>query len=41
MPFENLFEDMCWRPITDDAKDFILQCLVRELDERPSIGDLF
>ena len=38
---ESIFNDPCWRPISDDAKDFILQCLVREKDERPSIDDLF
>ena len=36
-----MFSDPCWRPISDDAKDFILQCLVREKNERPGIEDLF
>ena len=27
--------------MSDDAKDFILQCLVRDMDDRPSINDLF
>ena len=39
-PLESLFIDPCWRPVSDDAKDFILQCLVREKDERPAIADL-
>ena len=40
-PLDSLFVDSCWKSISDDGKDFILQCLVREKDERPSIEDLF
>ena len=36
-----MFSDPCWRPISDDAKDFILQCLVRDKGDRPSVEDLF
>ena len=37
---ETMFDDPCWYTVSDDAKDFILQCLVREVNERPSINDL-
>lgn len=39
-PLQSIFEDPRWRSISDDAKDFILQCLVREQEERPAVGDL-
>lgn len=35
------FRERCWKPVSDDAKDFVLQCLVRDQEERPSINDLF
>ena len=39
-PLQSIFEDPQWRAVSDDAKDFILQCLVREQEERPAIADL-
>lgn len=35
------FVDASWKQISQNAKDFIKQCLIKEHKKRPSINDLF